>query len=455
MEKYLLNTRSEFETHLKELVEMPTVSAEPERAGDIRRCAEYAARMLGAGGFKSGVFETAGNPIVIGQYIHDERAQTVMIYNHLDVQPADKEKEGWRTDPFTFTKIGDKYFGRGTTDDKGPALAAFLAAHYAVWKKLPINFFIVWELEEESGSTNFHELFGDRYPFLCRPDPDVVIVSDGLWRDREHPAIEYGLRGNLCFSLALQTADHDTHSGCTGGFARNPIVELCALISRMVNAVTGDIKIPGIYRKVCGVNLEELENLSRGFDQEVFKKAWGLHTTRKMTNEEAVVSLKLLPTFEVVNISGGYEGPGFKTIVPHRTEAKISMRLVPDQNPEQVLEAVKKFVARMNPDVEVRALRGTAKPYASDYKNPYFQMLQQIVGEVTGKECALDRSGGSIGAVGTMAEYLKAPIVLFGLSLPEHGYHAPNEYFEWSQAEAGIRIFAEYFEEISKLKSPV
>lgn len=451
IDEYVNSERKAYEHWLKELVEMPTISMEPEHAADIRRCAEYAAVMLRSAGFTSCVCETSGYPIVIGEYIVDPNVPTVMIYNHLDVQPADKEKDGWRYDPFIFTKVGDKYFGRGATDDKGPALSLFFAARYAMLQNFPLNFQFVWEFEEEDGSANFHELFGDHYPFSCRPD--VVVVCDGLWRDREHPAIEYGLRGNICFSLVLQTADHDTHSGATGGFARNPIVELCELIACMVDGKNGQMKFPG-YVGVTKINPWEVITLCDGFSQNEFKKAWGLRTVRLMIDEEAVMALKFLPTFEVVGLSGGYDGPGFKTVIPHRAEAKISMRLVPDQDPEEVLQAVKKFVARVNPDVKVHVAKDVLRPYTADPKNPYFQMLQQAVGQATGKKCSLDRAGGSIGAVSTMAEHLGTPIVLFGLSLPEHGYHAPNEYFEWSQAEAGIRIFAKYFEEIAKFKSP-
>ena len=234
--------RSLFEATLREFVEIPTVSADPDRASDMRRCAELAAAKINELGGVATILETGGYPLVHGRFDTGADLPTVTVYNHLDVQPASRETEPWKTDPFAFTIAGDRYLGRGTTDDKGPALTALFGIRAAREAGVRANMHVLWELEEEIGSPNFDAAMKK---YAAQLATDSVIVSDTIWVSRERPACPAGLRGLQGFELTLETAKTDQHSGVVGGAARNPIGELMKLVSKMYNATTGKVKIKG------------------------------------------------------------------------------------------------------------------------------------------------------------------------------------------------------------------
>lgn len=242
------------------------------------------------------------------------------------------------------------------------------------------------------------------------------------------------------------------HSGLTGGLARNPIGELAQMISLCYDATTGEVKIPGFYDDVAPVDKDELDNFVKsGFSVEKFRAAHELTKTRTEDPREGAARIWARPTFEVHGITGGYSGPGVKTIVPHQAEAKISMRLVPSQDPEKIFAALEKFVEKHAPDVEV-VRDGSLKPFLGQFKGPFAEAAAGAMKAAFGVEPAFTREGGSIGAVVSMQEQLSVPIVFLGLSLPEHGYHAINENFDWQQACGGLKMFVEYFERISKIE---
>src|SRR5213595_2021377 len=227
------NERDRYENTLRDLVEIPTVSSEPERAADIRRCAERAAQLIRDFGGTASILETDGNPLIHGRFDGDSNAPAVTVYNHLDVQPASRATEPWDTDPFTFTKDGDRYLGRGTTDDKGPALTALWGIQAAREAGVRVNTQLLWELEEEIGSPNFEAGVKEHARKLAT---DSVLVSDTIWVSRQRPACPAGLRGMQGMLLILETGKTDQHSGTTGGAARNPIGELAKLLSEMYDA---------------------------------------------------------------------------------------------------------------------------------------------------------------------------------------------------------------------------
>jgi len=446
LEAYIRHVRSEFEERLAALVETPTVSVDPERKGDIERGARLAAEYLRDIGASVEIVPTPGHPVVFGRLITDPRHPTVTIYNHLDVQPADPEE--WRTPPFAFVREDGRYFGRGTTDDKGPALTALVAARYAVEHGVPLNVHFIWELEEEIGSPNFaHFMRGKRRELRT----DSVLVSDTIWIAREKPTVPYGLRGLLGLTLTLETGKKDAHSGVTGGPARNPIGELCQLICECYDPRTGRVKIPGFYDDVRKVTRQEVENyLASGFSVRRFMRVHEFRSLRTTDPARVVKGIMAEPTFEVHGIVGGYRGPGIKTIIPPRAEAKISMRLVPDQDVEKIFRLVSEFIRSKNPDVVIRRA-GTLRPYLGPFTGPYAEAARRAMKFAFGKEPAFTREGGSIGAVVIMEEYLRAPIIFLGLSLPEHGYHAPNENYDWAQTAGGIKMFVHYFADIARL----
>ena len=440
--------RKEFESLLKDFVEIPSISSDPSKKASISEGAKLACDTIRRFGGEASVIETEGNPIVHGRWGDDPGVPTVTVYNHLDVQPASKETEPWETEPFEFVKKGDRYFGRGTTDDKGPALTALYGIKAAREAGIPLNLRVLWEFEEEIGSPSFEKGISSAAAALAT---DSVIVSDTIWIARGKPAAPAGLRGLQGFTFSLETGTTDQHSGVCGGAARNPIAELAKLVNDCFDATTGKIKIPGFYADVVPITKRELGDFQRsGFTVAGFKKD---HLFKKLRTNDALDVMKriwALPTFEVHGLVGGYTGPGIKTIVPPRAEIKVSCRLVPNQTGEKISRLVEKFVKGKNPDVVVRRLN-RLDPYQGITEGPLPDAVRHAVKFAFGKEPVFVREGGSIGAVVTMEKVLKAPVLFLGLSLPEHGYHAPNENYDWEQASGGIAAFAKYFEEVATL----
>lgn len=443
---YADKQRSSFEAKLKKIVDLASVSMEPERRPEIDGTAELSLAYLREMGAKGEIVKTKGYPVVIGEFHHSAKAPTVTVYNHLDVQPALASE--WLTEPFDMQIDGEVYRGRGTTDDKGPALTVLSAAHFAHQAGIPINIKFIWELEEEIGSPSFESFLTEN---LAKLKTDSVVVSDTIWVSRERPAIPYGLRGLQAFLIKLKTGTKDVHSGTTGGLARNPIGEMAGLIAAIYDPCTGEVRIPGFYDAVRPVDESELDNfVASGFTVENFKRAHELGSTRTMDAAQGAKRIWAHPTFEVHGITGGYAGPGVKTIVPYQSEAKLSTRLVPDQDPEKIFELIKAFVQSYNPDFEVLK-EGSLKPFLGEFVGPFAEAAKGAMQTAFGVEPAFTREGGSIGAVVSMQEKLNVPITFMGLSLPEHGYHAINENFDWQQARGGQVMFVDYFHRLSKL----
>ncbi|MGH9457426.1 MAG: M20/M25/M40 family metallo-hydrolase [Thermoanaerobaculia bacterium] len=438
--------RAEFEALLEEIVEVPSVSADPDRSADIRRCADLAVAAIERAGGRAEVVETKGNPVVHGAFDAGDGLPTVTVYNHLDVQPASRETEPWETDPFDMVVRDGTYYGRGTTDDKGPALTALFGIRAARENDLPVNLRVLWELEEEIGSPNFLEAIRKGKD---RMQTDSIVVSDTIWVSRKVPASSAGLRGNIGFELTLETAAHDVHSGTTGGAARNPIGELMKLVSEMYDATSGRVKIKGFYDDVVPAGRRELAGYeASGFDLKGFRKAHHLKSTRSDDPLDIMKRIWTMPTFEVHGVVGGYTGPGIKTVIPPKAAVKITCRLVPNQKPEKITRLIRDFVKTRNPEVRM-TVEKSMDPYKAPTEGPLAEKVKRAMAFAFGKEPVFVREGGSIGAVATMEKVFRCPITFMGLSLPEHGYHAPNENYDWRQASGGIAMFARYFELIA------
>ncbi len=446
LDAYVNESRAPFEDLLAQMVEIPSISMDPSRAKDMGRMADLAEQVLTQAGAQAETVETGGYPIVSAGWTTGGGHPTVTVYNHLDVQPAQEPE--WRQQPFAFRNDGGIYRGRGATDDKGPALAALFGARLAIEQGVPINIRFLWELEEEIGSPHFSAGLKKR---AAIPRPDSVIVSDTIWIAKGKPAMPYGLRGLLGARLTLRTGSKDAHSGVTGGAARNPLAELMEVAQACVNANTGEVKIPGFYTDAVKPTREEIKSfLKSGFQVKRFKEAYGFHSLRTDDPAEVTRRIWAAPTFEIHGLTGGYHGPGVKTVVPGHGELKVSMRLVPDQTPEKVFALLKQYVAKLNPSVKVER-EGMLHPFKGSFEGPYVECVRRAAKAGFGHEPAFIREGGSIGAVVTMQKTWKVPILFLGLSLPEHGYHAPNEYFDWGQASGGMKAFAHYFMELAKM----
>jgi acetylornithine deacetylase/succinyl-diaminopimelate desuccinylase-like protein len=443
---YTKSIRKRFEEQLQNLVEIPTVSADPECVSDIHRAAEIAKTFLENAGANSKIVQTSGNPIVIGHFDVRDAKRTVTIYNHLDVQPADEPE--WKQDPFKFKKQNGKYFGRGTTDDKGPALTALFAAEYAVKNRIPINIKFIWEFEEEIGSPNFDE-FLRKYKNNLKSDS--VVVIDSVWISANQPCVYYALRGNITGSMFLETSEHAVHSGIAGGVAVNPLFELCRTAAQCYDPRSGKVLVPGFYEGVVQPGGWESANFRKcGFELKKWSRSYGLKKLQVKNRNQAIQRLWCRPTFEVHGMVGGYTGPRVKTAIPGRAELKFSCRLAPNQDPEIISKRFRDHIKKLNPAVRVQ-FYAAISPYLGNFSGTYSRAASNAFLFGFGKRPVFARVGGSDGAIISLHKHLKAHINLMGLSLPEHGYHAPNEYFEWTQVQNGIKTFVKYFEEVAKL----
>ncbi|MCA9705446.1 MAG: M20/M25/M40 family metallo-hydrolase [Myxococcales bacterium] len=433
-----------FREHLRTLVEHKTISPGKTSDAEIRAGAETARRIMQEVGGQAELVECSGTPSVLARFPHPDPKARIVIYNHLDVQPADASV--WsQADPFVMEvdahdERGWLYRARGTTDDKGPGLCALRAASWAHEARLPVDVTILWETEEEIGSPHFAQVVEARREQLAC---DAVIVSDTIWPSDAQPAISTGLRGGMQAALRLRTGRKHTHSGLVGGAARNPIVELAAIATAIDRA--------RFWKEgVVAPSPEEIDGFLRsGFDLAYFKAAHDLELLRSEVPLEVMLAIWARPTFEVHGVVGGHTGPGLKAIVPNEAELKISFRLVPNQDPKAIGEALVGFVRQLDPDVEVELL-GRMQPYRGPSEGPLHEAIAAALLDATGVAPVTVREGGSIGAVPVLADVLGVPVHFLPLSLPEHGYHAPNERFDWKQAQVGMTAFARLFERLSE-----
>jgi acetylornithine deacetylase/succinyl-diaminopimelate desuccinylase-like protein len=449
LSRFANDHREEFEELLRKFVEIPTISVDPLHANDIKRGVELTADTIKSFGGSVEVYQAdKGNPVIHGVFGTNSGRPSVTVYNHMDVQPASKETEPWDTEPFVFTKKGDTYFGRGTTDDKGPALSALYGARAAIEADIPVNIRFLWEFEEEIGSPNFEKIITKAAPQLRT---DSVVVSDTVWVSRNRPASSAGLRGLMGFILRLETGTVDTHSGETGGASRNPIAELMQVVCDIYDARTGKVKIKGFYDDIIPPTRKELNDWAKsGFTVKAFKKAHHLKMMRSDDPVEVMKRIWGMPTLEIHGVVGGYQGTGLKSIVPPRAEVKASCRLVPGQDPAKLKKLIIAAVKERNPDVTIQ-FESAAPAFRTQVNGPYPEALKRAIKFSFGRDAVFVRDGGTIGAMTSIEKVMRCPIMFLGLSLPEHGYHAPNENFDWQQASGGMIAFAKYFEEIANM----
>jgi acetylornithine deacetylase/succinyl-diaminopimelate desuccinylase-like protein len=450
LKAYAARVRPSYEAWLKRLVEIPTVSSDPARRDDVARGAAAAAELVTSLGGRARLVKTGGHPLLVGEFPGPKGAPTLTLYNHLDVQPADRAAEGWRTDPFTFTVRDGRYWGRGTTDDKGPALAALFGVAAAHQAGVPATVKLLWETEEEISSPHFEATLRKLGRAAAT---DAVVISDGSWLTRKRPTVASGLRGFKGFRFTLETADADAHSGIAGGPVRNPLAELMDLACALHDARTGRVKVPGFYDGIAKTTKRERADfLGSGFTVARFRKDNHVRLLRSQDALEVMERLWTRPTLEVHGLAGGYQGPGLKSIVPARGELKVSCRLVPGQDPDRIARLVLAFAKKHNPDVVGEVAPGGSAASVWEATGPLAAAVKASVKFAFGREPAFVRDGGSIGTVLSMERVLGCPVGFLDLSMPDHGYHAPNENFEWGQAAAGMAAFARLTEEWSRLR---
>ncbi|KXB08794.1 hypothetical protein AKJ56_00210 [candidate division MSBL1 archaeon SCGC-AAA382N08] len=433
---------------LSKLVSFPSVSSDPNYKEEVRKCSDFLHQKFENMGATAKIVETSGHPLVIGDISNYKDAVTVAFYGHYDVQPIASPKE-WNTDPFTLVNRNGRFYGRGASDDKGNILTAIKAAELALDEGLDLNFQFIIEGEEESGSPNFENGLKKAREIL---KPDLIIVADGGWLSNKIPSIEYGLRGLLYMHWNLKTADKNAHSGAVGGPAKNPLSELFAAVCKCLDVETGEIKIPKINESVREAKPGEVEHWTDSrFDIEYFKKSHQLKELRFKDKIEVLKSLWVRPTFEVHGCVGGYmEREGKMTVLPGDGKLHVSMRLVPDQSPEEVFEKVKNYIRGIYPHIEIESV-SQIEPYLTDFNSPRVKAAAESLEETFAMPTARIRSGGSIGAVPIMDKILDCEdIIIMSFGLPEHGVHGPNEYFTERMAKGGIKSYLNFFKSLEK-----
>ncbi len=443
--------QSQANAELFELLRIPSVSADPAHSGDMRRAADFLQAKLTALGFSAQVEPTAGHPVVYAERLGVPGAPTVLIYGHYDVQPEAPIEE-WLTPPFEPTVREGRIYARGATDDKGQAYAHIRGAELLLEAgELPLNVKFLLEGEEEVGSKNLEPYLRGRPEQLAC---DVIVISDGSRFGPDTPTVTYGLRGLSYVEVHVQGAARDLHSGSYGGAAPNPINALAEIISKLKDA-QGRITIPGFYDGIDEITAEEramwasLPHSDAEFAESI--KAPGLPGEQGYTTLER---LWARPTLDVNGIWGGYQGEGSKTVIPAKAGAKISMRLVPGQDPDNVTRLIQAYLPTLAPEgvtVEVRALHG-GQPVKIDLDNPYVRAAGRALSQVYGKAPAYTRGGGSIPIVAAFREILKAPVVLVDFGLNEDAPHSPNESFAIQDYHNGILTSAYLLQELSQVK---
>jgi acetylornithine deacetylase/succinyl-diaminopimelate desuccinylase-like protein len=427
---------------------IPSVSAVPEHKADVKRAAEFVAAALRSAKLENvEVIETKGHPLVYADWLHAPGKPTVLCYGHYDVQPPDPLDE-WVTPPFEPTIRNGNIYARGSTDDKGQmymhikAVESLFAAHGT----LPLNLKFLFEGEEESGG----EAIADYLPKNTEKlKADVALVSDTEFYAEGLPTLCVGLRGLIYTEIEARGAARDLHSGTFGGAAPNAIFAVAELLTKLKDA-NGHILIPGMYDDVTPPTNEEKESWdSLPFDEEKFRKSEV--GSKALTGEPGFSVMERTwarPTLEVHGIVGGYMAPGAKTVIPAKATAKVSMRLVPDQKPDKIVAAYKKFVADNTPrgiQTEVRIL--SAAPASSvNPAHPAIDCAADALAEVFGRPTVFIRGGGSIPIVGDFKKHLNIPTILMGFSNPDDGLHSPNEKYPVANYYAGIVTIGHFFE---------
>ena len=448
-DNFVEQNRDRFLNELKDFLRIPSVSTLPEHAGDIRRAADFVADSLRSAGLENvEVIPTAKHPLVYADWLHAPGKPTVLCYGHYDVQPADP-LELWSSPPFEPTERDGNLYGRGTADDKGQMYMHIKAieALRAVTGTLPLNVKFLVEGEEEVGGESIAKYVAENREKL---KADVALVSDTALYAEGIPTLCIGLRGLVYLEVEASGPRRDLHSGLYGGAAPNPIFALIELLSKVKNA-NGVIQVPGVYDDVQPPAPAEKRSWRRlPFEEQQFReKEVGSTELTGEPRRSVLERVWARPTFEVHGIAGGFTAAGAKTVIPAKATAKVSFRLVPNQDPEKLLAAFKEFVQKHTPKgvtIEVRVL-SSGPGLVVNPDHPAIQIAAKAFGDILGQKTVFIRSGGSIPIVGDFATHLGIPTVLMGFGLPDDGLHSPNEKYRLDNYYKGIMTVAHFFEQ--------
>ena len=452
IDRYVKENEARFLEELKDFLRIPSISTLPENKEATHRAADFVVDHLMAAGMDHvELIETARHPLVYADWLHAPGKPTVLCYGHFDVQPPDP-LELWETPPFEPTERNGNLYARGSADDKGQMFSHIKAieAIKAVYGHMPVNVKFLIEGEEEVGGESVAEYVGKNPAKL---KADVALVSDTEMYEAGLPTLNIGLRGLVYLEIEARGPMRDLHSGLYGGAAPNAVYGLIEMLAKAKDA-DGHIQIPGVYDDVEPPSPEEKQSWEHlPFDEHEYLKSEVGSTA--LTGEPGYSVFERTwarPTFEVHGIAGGFTGAGAKTVIPAKAVAKVSLRLVPKQDPRKVLRAVQQWVKENAPrgiQCEVRVL-SSGPGLMVNPNHPAIHVAAQAFSDVFGKPTVFTRSGGSIPIVGDFATHLGIPTILMGFGLPDDGLHSPNEKYCIRNYFDGIRTIAHFFEEYGK-----
>lgn len=442
-DQYFKEHRQRHLEELKDFLRIPSVSALPAHENDVRKAAEWAADNLRASGVPHvEILETDGHPSVYGEWIVDEAKPTYLIYGHVDVQPVDPEHL-WDSPPFEPTVRDDRLYARGAADDKGNAFVPVKAveALAALDGKPPVNIKFLIEGEEEVGSPNLSPLLERE---AKRLQCDAVLCADGGFYRVQQPDITVGSRGICAMQIDVRGATSDLHSGSYGGAVQNPLHALAAIVASLRDE-DGNILVDGFYDGVRELTAEEKAGIAATpFDEAEFLAGIGVDETFGEPGYSTLERLWARPTLELNGLWGGFQGDGTKTVLPNEAHAKITCRLVPTQDPEQVLDAIEAHVLAHAPvgvTVTVDKFAGSARAYLMEADHPVLDVAAEVLEDVYGEKPVFTRTGGTLPVAAMVEDILETDFVFFTFGDPDNQVHAPNEFFRLASFDKGVRAY--------------
>jgi len=451
-ETYLEEHRPRFLDEMLDFLRIPSISSLSEHAGDVKRAAEWVASRMRAAGIEGvRILPTGGHPVAYGEWLHAAGKPTAMIYGHFDTQPVDPI-DRWSHPPFDPVLRDGRVYARGASDDKGNMLVPILAAEAMLKSQgvLPVNVKFFFEGEEEIASAHL-PAFIEAYRELLACD--LVISADGTQWSEDQPALLIGLRGNCGLQIDVQGASSDLHSGLYGGTVQNPIHALARLLDSM-RRPDGKIAVEGFYDDVVPLTEEEMAHIGAvPYDEEDYKRRIGVEELFGEPGYKTFERAWTRPTLEVNGIWGGFQGEGSKTVIPSEAHAKITCRLVANQEPSKVIERIASHVKKHAPKGVRATLRprpAAAQPYSMPADHPGNRAAHAVLQELYGKAPYYARLGGSISACSLFLTQLRAYTAMFAFGLEDEGAHAPDEFFRLGSFDRGQKAYCMLLERLGQ-----
>ncbi|WP_422124081.1 dipeptidase [Planococcus sp. X10-3] len=453
IDRYFQERRGEHLEELEKFLRIPSVSSLSEHKEDMLTAAEWLVKAFQKAGLENvKIDETGGHPLVYADWLHAEGKPTVLVYGHYDVQPVDP-LHLWESPPFEPQVRDNKLYARGASDDKGQTFMHIKAAEALLQQngELPVNMKFIIEGEEEIGSPSLPAYVEKNKNAL---EADIIVISDTGMQGPGRPAVCYGLRGLAGIQIDVKGPKGDLHSGLYGGAVQNPLHAIVEILESFRDK-EGVIQVEGFYDDVLPVSdKERAEFAALEFNLEDEKRDLGITEDFGEQGYSFVERTWIRPTLELNGITGGFSGEGIKTVLPAEASSKITCRLVPNQDPDDIIAKLKAHVEAHKPagvSVEITEF-DKGKPFLTPFDHPAIQAAGRSYEKIYGVPTAFTRMGGSIPIVAAFDEILERPVVLMGFGLASENFHAPNEHFHLENFDKGLRVICDYLFEASALK---